>query len=118
MATFFENQQLARRNTKLLVVMYALAVVGVVIAVDLVLAAGYLYGLADLYVPRGRSPGVFALLRAVPDKVYALGALGTAAVILAVSAWHMVQLDSGGKAVAEMVGARSEERRVGKECRL
>ena len=87
-------------------VLYALAVAGVIIAVDLVLAGGYLYSLADVYVPRGRSPGVIALLRAVPNKVYVLGALGTAAVILAVSAWHMVQLNSGGKAVAEMVGAR------------
>ncbi|HUN70313.1 MAG TPA: M48 family metallopeptidase [Burkholderiales bacterium] len=106
MASFFENQQLARRNTKLLVLMYVLAVAGVIIAVDLVVAAGYLYGLADLYVPKGRTPGALALLRIVPARVYVMGGIGTAIVILAVSAWHMMQLSSGGKAVAEMVGAR------------
>ena len=106
MASFFENQQLARRNTRVLVLLYALAVVGVIIAVDVVLAAGYLYGFADLYAPKGRSPGMFALLRAVPAKIYVMGALGTAMVILAVSAWQMMQLASGGKAVADMVGAR------------
>src|SRR4026209_2932263 len=106
MASFFENQALARRNTKLLVLMYFLAVAGVIIAVDLVLAGVWIYGVGDMYVPKGRSPGPLALLGAVPAKVFLLGALGTALVIFAVSGWNIVQLSSGGKAVAEMVGAR------------
>ena len=106
MASFFENQHLARRNTKLLVLMYALAVGGVIIAVDLVLAAGWLYAFSDTYAPRGQSPGALALLQLIPGKVMLLGALGTAIVIFAVSGWNIVQLSSGGKAVAEMVGAR------------
>ena len=40
MASFFENQQLARRNTKLLVVLYALALAGVIPGVALAYAAG------------------------------------------------------------------------------
>jgi len=106
MASFFENQQLARRNTALLVLMYVLAVAGVIIAVDLVVAAVWLYGFADLYVPQGRTPGLFALLGAVPARVYLMGAMGTALVVFAVSGWNIVRLASGGKAVAEMVGAR------------
>jgi Zn-dependent protease with chaperone function len=106
LASFFENQHLARRNTRLLVVMYLLAVAGVIIAVDLVLAGIWLYGFAELYVPQGRSPGVFALLHAVPVKIYVIGALCTMLVIFAVSGWNIMQLASGGKAVAEMVGAR------------
>ena len=106
MASFFENQQLARRNTRILVVLYVLAVAGVIIAVDVVLAAVYLYSFADRYLPRGGSPGIAALLRTVPAQVHVLGALGTALVILAVSAWRMMRLASGGRAVAEMVGAR------------
>ena len=106
MASFFENQDLARRNTKLLVVMYFLAVVGVIIAVDLVLAGAWIYGFADTVVPKGRSPGPIALLGAIPAKVFLLGAMGTALVIFAVSGWNILQLTSGGKAVAEMVGAR------------
>jgi|CXWL01.1.fsa_nt_gi Zn-dependent protease with chaperone function/uncharacterized tellurite resistance protein B-like protein len=106
MASFFENQALARRNTRLLVAMYLLAVVGVIIAVDIVLAGVWIYGVGDMVVPKGRSPGPLALLGAVPARVYLLGALGTALVIFAVSGWNIMQLSSGGKAVAEMVGAR------------
>jgi Zn-dependent protease with chaperone function/uncharacterized tellurite resistance protein B-like protein len=106
MASFFENQDLARRNTKLLVVMYFLAVVGVIIAVDLVLAGVWIYGFGDIYVPKGHRPGPIGLLGAVPARIYLLGALGTALVIFAVSGWNIVQLSSGGKAVADMVGAR------------
>jgi Zn-dependent protease with chaperone function/uncharacterized tellurite resistance protein B-like protein len=106
MASFFENQQLARRNTTLLVLTYFLAVAGVIIAVDLVLAGAWLYGFADLYVPKGRSPGMLALFGAIPPKIYLRGALGTALLIFVVSGWNIVQLSSGGKAVAEMVGAR------------
>src|SRR5436190_1357492 len=66
MASFFENQQLARRNTTLLVLVYFLAVAGVIIAVDLVLVSGWLYGFAELQPPQGRAPGLFTLLGAVP----------------------------------------------------
>jgi hypothetical protein len=41
--------------------MYFLAVVGVIIAVDLVLAGVWIYGFGDVYVPKGRSPGPIAL---------------------------------------------------------
>jgi Zn-dependent protease with chaperone function len=104
LATFFENQHLARRNTRVLVLLYLLAVVGVILAVDLVLAALYAWNI-DL-PPELRHLGAAARLQMVPFTVYAVGALATAAVILAVSGWHMVQLSSGGKAVADMVGAR------------
>ena len=43
MASFFENQQLARRNTRILVLLYLFAVIGVIVAVDLVLA-GFIRG--------------------------------------------------------------------------
>jgi len=104
LASFFENQQLARRNTKLLVVMYALAVLGVILAVDLVLAGLYAWNV-DLGAA-GRNLAWGARLRMAPGSLYVWGAIGTASVILAVSAWHMMRLSSGGKAVAEMVGAR------------
>ena len=41
--TFFEHQSLARRNTQVMVLLFALAVVAVVVAVDLVLAALYVW---------------------------------------------------------------------------
>jgi Zn-dependent protease with chaperone function len=104
LATFFENQQLARRNTKLLVLMYALAVVGVILAVDLVLGGLYAWNIDVAPGARQLSPA--ARFGAVPAALYLWGAVGTAALILAVSAWNVMQLSSGGKAVAEMAGAR------------
>ena len=53
MSTFFEHQALARRNTKLMVLLFALAVVAVVIAVDLVLGALYVWGYGEFYAPAG-----------------------------------------------------------------
>jgi Zn-dependent protease with chaperone function len=104
LASFFENQQLARRNTKILVLLYALAVGGVVLAVDLVLAAFYAWSYE--WPQAGPALTLGMRLRVVPTALYAWGAIGTALVILAVSAWHVMRLGGGGKAVAEMVGAR------------
>ena len=104
MATFFENQHLARRNTKILVLLYLLAVAGVIVAVDLVLAGLYAWN-AD-WAQAGPNLSWSMRIRFVPKALYAWGAIGTALVILAVSAWHILKLSSGGKAVAEMAGAR------------
>jgi Zn-dependent protease with chaperone function/uncharacterized tellurite resistance protein B-like protein len=106
MTTFFENQALARRNTRILVIAYIAAVIGVIVAVDLVLASIYMYGYSELALPKGKSVGFLTLLKAVPLQVYLLGALGTAVVILTVSGWNILQLASGGSAVADMCGAR------------
>ena len=84
--------------------MYLLAVAGVIVAVDLVLAGLYAWNF-DLG-PAGKNLSWINHLRMVPRSLYVMGALGTALVILSVSAWNMMQLASGGKAVAEMVGAR------------
>ena len=104
MASFFENQQLARRNTKILVLLYLLAVIGVIVAVDLVLAGLYAWNFE--WGHAGENLSWMARLKIVPTSLYVWGALGTALVILAVSGWNIVQLGSGGKAVAQMVGAR------------
>lgn len=107
MATFFEHQDIARRNTKLLVLLYALAVAAVIIAVDIVLAVTWLAtssrDATTAYLGTG------SLLRAVPPSVYLWGALGTGGVILLVSIWNVSKLGGGGAAVAQMVGARRVE---------
>lgn len=102
--TFFENQHLARRNTKVLVLMYFLAVLAVIVAVDLVLAGSYAFNFVD--APHGKALTVAARFHAVPKAIYLWGALGTALVIFVVSGWNVLQLASGGKAVAEMCSAR------------
>jgi len=103
---FFEHEELARRNTRRLVVLYVLAVVAVVIAVDLVLAAGYLWGFSGARVPVDQKVGLAELFRAVPPGLYAAGAAATAALILTVSAVRVARLSEGGDAIARLVGAR------------
>ncbi len=104
--TFFEQQHLARRNTRVMVVLFLLAVVAVVIAVDFVLATAYLWGVADFSTATGKRPGLLTLYRLVPGELYLGGAMLTAGIILAVSAVNVVKLAGGGSAVAEMIGAR------------
>jgi len=104
LASFFENQQQARRNTKLLVLMYVLAVVGVIVAVDLALAG--IYAANANWPPAARELGLLEQMRLVPRAAYAWGAVGTAAVIFAVTGFNILKLASGGKVVAEMAGAR------------
>ncbi|MEO8203384.1 MAG: M48 family metallopeptidase [Betaproteobacteria bacterium] len=101
---FFEHQQAARRNTRVMILLYLLAVAGVVVAVDLVLA-GIFLNVADVELRPGL--GAMDLLRLVPKGVYAWGAIGTVGVILTASTLQIMQLAEGGSAVAEMVGARS-----------
>jgi Zn-dependent protease with chaperone function len=88
--TFFEHQKLARRNTKVMVLLFVLAVLAVILAVDLVLGALYAWSYEE----------------AAPASVYVAGAAATAALILLVSLFNVVRLAEGGIAVARMVGAR------------
>jgi Zn-dependent protease with chaperone function len=105
LATFFEHQNLARRNTKVLVLLFAAAVLAVIAAVDLVLGSLYVWN-ADFYAPAGQAPGFVAMLKAVPAPIYFVGALATGALILFVSLVNVARLAEGGVAVAKMVGAR------------
>ncbi len=104
--TFFEHQHRARRNTRIMVVLYALAVMGVVLAVDLVIAAAYIAWVSDFAKAVVRYQGVIPMFFAVPAKVYAWGALGTVTLILGASLVQMSNLRDGGAAVAGMMGAR------------
>ena len=103
--TFFEHQALARRNTKVMVLLFALAVLAVIVAVDLVVGALYVWS-GEFYAPAGGTPSFAAMMGAVPAGVYATGALATAALILLVSLFNVARLAGGGEAVARMVGAR------------
>ncbi|MEO8718104.1 MAG: M48 family metallopeptidase [Burkholderiales bacterium] len=110
---FFEHQELARRNTRVLVVLYGLAVVAVVAAVTAVFAGAYLYKLA------ADVPGPVSLAD-VPPALYWGAALGTLALILAVTVVQSLRLGGGGEVVARMAGARpvSPETRDPLERRL
>jgi hypothetical protein len=90
MKTFFEHQQLARRNSRAMVVLFFLAVAAIIFSVDLVLGAVWLW----------------AYETPATTGVYVTGALATGGLILIVSLFNVLRLGSGGAAVARMVGAR------------
>jgi hypothetical protein len=96
---FFEHQEAARRNTRVLVLLYALAVIAVAAAVTAVIAGAYLYARA------AEQPGPVSLALVPPALLWG-SALGTLAVILLVTLVQSARLGGDGAAVAKMAGAR------------
>ncbi|MGZ8254885.1 MAG: M48 family metalloprotease [Burkholderiaceae bacterium] len=96
---FFEHQEVARRSTRRLVVLFALAVICVVVAVNLVGAALYF----ALIMPAGYPWAPAALPNGffLTNTLVVVGLIGGGTVV------EMNALSSGGDAVARMVGARS-----------
>ncbi len=101
---FFEHQQQARRHTALMVLMFVAAVVAIVLAINVVGGCIFLYATDQALFPPGRA---FA---AVPRMAY----VATTVVVLAAIAWgsisRMMELSSGGAAVAELLGAQRIKR--------
>jgi len=101
MATdFFERQDLARRNTTRLVILFVLAVLAIMASIDLLLAAtmGYL----------ARDPGSGAIdwTLAADPQILAWAVAGTLIVVGGGSLFKVAQLRGGGRVVAEELGGR------------
>ena len=94
--SFFEHQQLARRNSLVMVALFLLSVIAIVLVVDLVIGTGYLWLAQD--TNRG--------LAGVPRGVYAAGAALVLGVILVVTLVNIARLAEGGARLARLVGAR------------
>jgi Zn-dependent protease with chaperone function len=97
---FFERQDVARRNTTRLVILFALAVLTLIVSIDLLLAGvmGYL----------GRDPDTGAInwaLAADPQVLF-LAVFGTLLVAGGGSLFKIAQLRGGGQIVAEQLGGR------------
>ncbi len=92
---FFEHQAAARRGSFRMVVLFALAVAGIVAVVDL--AVLLLFGARTLGQEEGGGGALAALL--------ALATLGTLAVIGLGSLYRLASLRAGGEAVALQMGA-------------
>ena len=101
---FFEQQHRARRHTGLMVLMFLIAVAGIVLAVNVVGGWIYLYATDRPLLP------VAHALTAVPRSAYVV----TTLVVLGVVAWgtltRMYDLSGGGASLALMVGARRVKR--------
>jgi len=103
MATdFFDRQDVARRKTTRLVVLFALAIVAIIVSVDLLLStlAAYL----DLDNPAGLLER--ALTRTIDPTIVAVAVGGTLLLVVAGSAYKAATLWGGGRVVAEHLGGR------------
>lgn len=124
MATFYENQQEARRKTGLLAFYFTLAVVLIILAVDVVLfmADRYLYASAGVMGPTHQFSlsvfGGFFQWLITPRGLTASAITGL--VLLGGSAFKMLQLGKGGDRVAIMAGGTwvDVNTRDGKERQL
>ena len=96
---FFEHQQLARRNSRVMVLLFFLSVIAIVIAVNMVVAV--IYAVAD--APESAAP----TLASVPRPVWAISTVVTLGIIFIVSLVNIVGLAGGGAKVAKMMGARA-----------
>jgi Zn-dependent protease with chaperone function len=102
---FFERQDKARKNTKLLVVYFVLAVVCIIAAVYLACLVIFGAAASQHYHPYGE-PARFALWQ---PQIFFYSALGTLAVIVFGSLYQISALSAGGSAVAESLGGRPVE---------
>lgn len=114
---FWRQQALARRNTRRLLVVYALAVAFVIACFCLVVAFAYALLATylgaegklqpdDLHRWRGPLQPIIDAIARVPGRVYAWTAGAVGLVIAVASLYRMNQLREGGSAIAELLGAR------------
>ena len=101
MATnFFERQDVARRNTTRLTILFSLAILAIIVSIDLLLAATF--GYLD------RDPETAAIdwtLAADPELV-SLAVVATLVVVGGGSLFKIAQLRGGGRVIAEELGGR------------
>ena len=106
-ASFFENQAQARRSTRVLVLLFAVAVVAIVATVNLVVAIAYGV-IAEVQPPPGASSaavgGLGMFFKLVPRQVYYFATAITLIAILFETTREMIALGDGGETVAQMCG--------------
>jgi Zn-dependent protease with chaperone function len=93
---FFEHQQLARRNSRVMVLLFALSVAAIILGVNLVVGG--------IYIAVADDPTL--TLARVPRAVWTGASLVTFCIIFIVSLVNIVGLAGGGAKVAQMMGGR------------
>jgi len=99
---FFQRQEIARRNTKLLEVYFVLAVIGTVLAIYLGMVV-----LLNFQQDRNIDSGGSGTLYLWDPQLFLGVSLVTVLIICCSSFYKISQLSSGGGVVAEMLGGRS-----------
>ncbi|RZI43865.1 peptidase [Herbaspirillum sp. HC18] len=93
---FFQHQDQARRQTRTLIVLFALAVIAIIAAVNIVLAVVW------SWTATGYVPG----MHAYPRGFFVTNTMVTLALIVGGTLIEMFNLRDGGDAVARMAGGR------------
>jgi Zn-dependent protease with chaperone function len=100
---FFEQQDIARRNTRMLVLLFIAAVFGLIVLTN-VLLAGFLWFGQDYNLYSGNRDGLAGFISYFSwERFGGIGLAVTATVALVVMV-KWIQLSTGGKAVAESMG--------------
>ena len=101
MATdFFDRQDIAKRNTTRLVILFGLAVLAIMASVDLLLAA------TMGYLARDPETGAIDWALAADPQLLGLAVVGTLILVGGGSLYKTAQLRGGGRVVAEQLGGR------------
>ena len=100
---FFASQDRARRQTVQMAVLFGIAVVLIVLAVNAVVAVTWLFSVEYVTIVSQARHGLFL---GIPKNVYLWTTLVTLGIIASGTLYRVMQLAQGGVAVAEMVGAR------------
>lgn len=98
---FFEAQHQARRSTLWLVLLFALAVIGLILLTNLLVLLVLSYQQTGL-IYTGATPA----LMPVQGDTFALVALGVTVLVAGGSLFKMLQLAGGGRVVAETLGGQ------------
>ena len=97
---FFQHQDVARRKTGLLVVLFILAVAAIVIAVNLVFAAVFMSAV-EFNASQSEVQG-----KGIDPMLFVWVSLGTITVIVVGSIYKTSEISAGGETVALMLGGR------------
>ena len=101
MATdFFERQDIARRNTGRLVLLFVLAVLAIMLSIDLLLAA------TMGYLSRDPATGAIDWSLAGDLQLVGIAVVGTLVVVGGGTLFKIAQLRGGGRVIAEELGGR------------
>ena len=100
---FFEQQDLARRNSRLLVLMFLVAVLGLIVLTNVLVAAFLFFG-DDYNIYGGSREGIAGFWSYFSWERFGGIGLGVTATVAMVVFVKWLQLSAGGKAVAESMG--------------
>jgi Zn-dependent protease with chaperone function len=100
---FFQQQDIARRNTRVLVVLFSLAVLALILLTNAAVAA-FLYFSEDYNIYSGSRGGAAGFLFYFSWQRFGGIGLGVTATVALVVLVKWIQLSTGGKVVAESMG--------------